>query len=127
MNKFYTKIHFNCDDIGRAPDSPESVRAVALQSPSSPKTQYAHLSLQRTSNGSTSPIQRGGSNTPPQTSSAVSTPKTVSPILLSDKELYKLRKFLGTLYQFAQDTSAECGDRVRSLIFSLVVSSFSIS
>lgn len=112
--------------IGRTPDSPESVRAVAPRSPISPKAQYTtSLALQRAvANGSTSPIQKGGSTTPPQTSSAASTPQAVTPILLTDtsKELTKLRKFLGALYQFGQDTSNECGDRVRSLILSLVVS-----
>lgn len=109
---------------GRTPDSPESVRAVAPRSPISPKLQYTSLPLQRTTNGSTSPIQKGGSTTPPQTSSAASIPQASTPILLPDttKELSKLRKFLGALYQFGQDTSSECGDRVRSLILSLVVS-----
>ncbi|XP_055313911.1 protein CBFA2T2 isoform X2 [Sitodiplosis mosellana] len=105
---------------GRTPDSPESVRAVAPRSPISPKVQYTSLALQRTASGSTSPIQKGGS--PPQTSSAASTPQAATPILQTDpsKELSKLRKFLGALYQFGQDTSTECGDRVRSLILSLV-------
>lgn len=110
---------------GRTPDSPESVRAVAPRSPISPKAQYSSLALQRTANGSTSPpIQKGGSTTPPQTSSTTSIPQAATPILLTDtsKELSKLRKFLGALYQFGQDTSTECGDRVRSLILSLVVS-----
>lgn len=108
---------------GRTPDSPDSIRAVAPRSPISPKAQYTSLTLQRTTNGSTSPIQKGGSSTPPQTSSAASTPQAATPILLTDtsKELSKLRKFLGALYQFGQDTSNECGDRVRSLILSLVV------
>ncbi|XP_031637753.1 protein CBFA2T2 isoform X2 [Contarinia nasturtii] len=108
---------------GRTPDSPESVRAVAPRSPISPKAQYTSLALQRTANGSTSPpIQKGGSTSPPQTSSAPSIPQAATPILLTDtsKELSKLRKFLGALYQFGQDTSTECGDRVRSLILSLV-------
>lgn len=111
--------------IGRTPDSPESVRAVAPRSPISPKAQYTtSLALQRAvANGSTSPIQKGGSTTPPQTSSAASTPQAATPILTdTSKELAKLRKFLGALYQFGQDTSNECGDRVRSLILSLVVS-----
>lgn len=34
----------------------------------------------------------------------------------------KLRKFFGALYQFGQDTNNECGDRIRSLVLSLVVS-----
>lgn len=111
---------------GRTPDSPESVRAVAPRSPISPKAQYTNLPLQRTTNGSTSPIniaQKGGSATPPHTSTA-STPQAATPLLLTDtsKELSKLRKFLGALYQFGQDTNSECGDRVRSLILSLVVS-----
>lgn len=120
MQFFFCGIFFP----GRTPDSPESVRAVAPRSPISPKAQYTNLTLQRTSNGSTSPIQKGGSTTPPQTSSAASTPQAATPILLTDtsKELSKLRKFLGALYQFGQDTSSECGDRVRSLILSLVVS-----
>lgn len=109
---------------GRTPDSPESIRAVAPRSPISPKAQYTNLTLQRTTNGSTSPIQKGGSMTPPQQSSAASTQQATTPILLTDAstEINKIRKFLGALYQFGQDTGTECGDRVRSLILSLVVS-----
>lgn len=106
----------------RTPDSPESARAIAPRSPISPKNHYNNITLQRNTNGSLSPIQKAGSSTPPHTSSAS------TPILPSDtsKELSKLRKFLGALYQFGQDTSSECGDRVRSLIFSLVVCSLDI-
>lgn len=111
------------DFQSRTPDSPESTRAVAPRSPISPKGHYNNLTLQRNSNGSLSPIQKGSSTTPPLASSAASTPNASTPILLSDtsRELSKLRKFLGALYQFGQDTSTECGDRVRSLILSLVV------
>lgn len=121
---YYSKFSSHFFFAGRTPDSPESIRAVAPRSPISPKAQYTNLTLQRTTNGSTSPIQKGGSTTPPQQSSAASTPLAATPIQLTDasKEINKLRKFLGALYQFGQDTSTECGDRVRSLILSLVVS-----
>jgi hypothetical protein len=37
------------------------------------------------------------------------------------KQLSKLKRFLTTLQQFASDISPEIGDRVRSLVLSLVV------
>lgn len=64
-----------------------------------------------------------GSATPPPASSATAVHAT-TPTFLQDqgRALSKLRKFLGALIQFAQDTSGEVGDRVRSLILSLAVS-----
>lgn len=64
-----------------------------------------------------------GTATPPPASSASATHAT-TPAFLQDqgRALSKLRKFLGALVQFAQDTSVDVGDRVRSLILSLAVS-----
>lgn len=39
--------------------------------------------------------------------------------------LLKIRRFLGALVQFGQDTSAEMGDRVRSLVLSLAAGNVS--
>lgn len=39
--------------------------------------------------------------------------------------LLKIRRFLGALVQFGQDTSAEMGDRVRALVLSLAAGNFS--
>lgn len=91
---FFSPFYSNLSDKEfqrRSPDSPESSRAVAPRSPISPKTHYNNLTLQRSTNGSTSPIQKGGSTTPPHTSTA-STPHTVTPNLLPDtsKELSKV-------------------------------------
>lgn len=108
--------------IADSPESAprESAPRVAPKSPISPKSHHSNLPLQRSSNGSVSPIQKADSQTSPHPSSAN------APIHLADtaKELSKLRRFLGALYQFGQDTSKECGERVRALIISLVVCNF---
>lgn len=67
-------------------------------------------------------IQKLGSATPPPTSSA-STQQSTTPSILQDsnRALTKVKKFLGALVQFSQDTSPDRGDRVRALILSLAV------
>lgn len=63
-----------------------------------------------------------GSTTPPPTSAA-STQQTSTPSILQDsnRAVTKVKKFLGALVQFSQDTSPDRGDRVRALILSLAV------
>lgn len=70
------------------------------------------------------PFLHIGSSTPPLASSAASTPHAATPTMLQDplRALTKVRRFLGALIQFGQDTSADIGDRVRALILSLAVS-----
>lgn len=70
---------------------------------------------------SSSPTANG---TPPLTV----TPSSVSTLLANsssshdNQRLLKIRRFLGALFQFGQDTNADVGDRLRSLVLSLAVS-----
>lgn len=71
---------------------------------------------------SSSPTANG---TPPPTV----TPSAASALLANasaqdSQRLLKIRRFLGALVQFGQDTSADVGDRLRSLVLSLAVSIF---
>lgn len=114
------------DIQSRSPDSPESARAIAPKSPISPKNHSNILAPPRNNcNDSSSPILKG-STTPPLSASAAAPSHATTPSLLTEqtREISKLRKFLGALYQFGQDTSNECGERIRSLILSLAVSFF---
>lgn len=95
-------------------------------------------------NGSTSPPN--GSMSPPSqqqqhppssvqvSSTAVAAAAAASAALLASlpgqqhetvRVLLKIRRFLGALVQFGQDTSAEMGDRVRSLVLSLAAGNVS--
>ena len=42
----------------------------------------------------------------------------------SGRHVVKIKRFLGTLLHFGNDISPEVGDRVRALVFNLVVSSY---
>lgn len=70
---------------------------------------------------SSSPTANG---TPPPTV----TPTAASALLANSssahdsQRLLKIRRFLGALVQFGQDTNADVGDRLRSLVLSLAVS-----
>ncbi len=62
----------------------------------------------------------------PPLSSSLQTSTTTranSPVQTPSKQLDKLRRFLSTLYYFGSDISNEIGERVRTLILALVVSS----
>ena len=62
----------------------------------------------------------------PPLSSSLQTSTTTranSPVQTLSKQLDKLRRFLSTLYYFGSDISNEIGERVRTLILALVVSS----
>lgn len=67
-----------------------------------------------------------GSITPPPPATPISlttTTTTNNGSVSSDaSRLLKIRRFLGALVQFGQDTNADIGDRVRSLVLSLAVS-----
>lgn len=113
------------------PDSPEGARVVAPRSPMSPHHIHAintmipapNRSSSVNRHSSTSPTANG---TPPPTV----TPSSVSALLSSSasahdsQRLLKIRRFLGALVQFGQDTNADVGDRLRSLVLSLAVSLF---
>ncbi|XP_037041535.1 protein CBFA2T2 isoform X1 [Bradysia coprophila] len=106
-------------DRCRTPDSPESVQVMDPKSPISPQHHSSLAPPRSNRNGSSSPIVNG-STTPPPTSTAT-TQQTSTPSLLQDsgRAVTKVKKFLGALVQFSQDTSPDRGDRVRALILSL--------
>jgi hypothetical protein len=76
-----------------------------------------------------SSVNRHSSSSPTANGSP---PPTVTPSALlansssghESQRLLKIRRFLGALVQFGQDTSADVGDRLRSLVLSLAVSKF---
>lgn len=108
----------------KTPDSPEGARAVAPRSPISPKIHHSSLVPPRTNrNGSISPIINGHSDdiTPPPTATPISSSILTQPILSQDpaRALIKIKRFLGALVQFAQDTCHDNGDKVRALVLSL--------
>ena len=43
-------------------------------------------------------------------------------VMAESRTIYKVKRFLSTLVQFGNDISSETGDRVKELIFNLVVS-----
>ena len=69
-------------------------------------------------NGISSTTMTAQSPSPPQTTTIRSnSPSQTS----SAKQLDKLRRFLSTLYYFGSDISNEIGERVRALVFALIV------
>lgn len=115
----------------RTPDSPESARAIAPRSPMSPQLHQHHSSLapppRPNRNASASPVINGATTTPPpqpqssaQTAqAAVATAAAVAAHVEQARLLGKIRKFLGSLVQLAQDVHPEVSDRVRALVISL--------
>lgn len=87
---------------------------------SSPTTSMATV-IETTStnnNGISSTTMTAQSPSPPQTTTIRSnSPSQTS----SAKQLDKLRRFLSTLYYFGSDISNEIGERVRALVFALIV------
>lgn len=85
-------------------------------------------------NGSASPnmASNGSMSPPPPTSAQVAAAAALnasSALLASQHEtarvLLKIRRFLGALVQFSQDSSSEMGDRVRALVLSLAAGNVS--
>lgn len=72
---------------------------------------------------SSSPTANGTPPPPTVTPSSVSALLANSSSAHDSQRLLKIRRFLGALVQFGQDTSADVGDRLRSLVLSLAVSS----
>ncbi|KAI8120542.1 hypothetical protein FF38_04340 [Lucilia cuprina] len=114
----------------RTPDSPESARAVAPRSPMSPQLHQHHSSLapppRPNRNASASPVINGATTTPPpQPSSVQSAQAAVAAAAAAAAHveqarlLGKIRKFLGSLVQLAQDVHPDVSDRVRALVLSL--------
>lgn len=103
----------------RTPDSPEGARVVTPRSPQQQRTSRNGCSSSPVRNGSS------GSITPPPPATPISLTTTTTNNSSSSSDasrLLKIRRFLGALVQFGQDTNADIGDRVRSLVLSLAVS-----
>ncbi|EAT45067.1 AAEL003615-PA, partial [Aedes aegypti] len=113
----------------RTPDSPEGARVVAPRSPISPQVSQHHSSLvpQPRSGGAGRGGGGGGgggslgSITPPPviTSASAVAAAAAAAAQQDTAKLLKIRRFLGALVQFGQDTNVDIGDRVRSLVLSL--------
>lgn len=68
------------------------------------------------------PSTPNGFSNGPATSSTASLPTQQLPPACGARQLCKLKRFLTTLQQFGNDISPEIGERVRSLVLGLVVS-----
>lgn len=51
-------------------------------------------------------------------------PPGPSELFGSQRTVFKLKRFLGTLIKFGTDISAQVGEKVREMVFNLVVSFF---
>uniref|UniRef100_A0A1L8DDI8 Putative nervy n=1 Tax=Nyssomyia neivai TaxID=330878 RepID=A0A1L8DDI8_9DIPT len=106
-------------DQCRTPDSPEGARAVAPRSPISPQVTQTPSSG-RNGTGSTSPSINGGTVTPPPAAAAASLLAAIPTSGQDSGRIFvKIRRFLGALVQFGQDSGPDVGDRVRALVLSL--------
>lgn len=108
------------------PDSPEGARVIAPRSPMSPHHVHPVNTMIPAANNRSSSVNRHNSASPTANGTP---PPTVTPALLANsssthdsQRLLKIRRFLGALVQFGQDTNADVGDRLRSLVLSLAVS-----
>lgn len=110
------------------PDSPEGARVIAPRSPISPHHIHPITTMIPASTNRSSSVNRHNSlsptnnGTPPPTASATAliTGNTATSGHDSQR-LLKIRRFLGALVQFGQDTNPDVGDRLRSLVLSLAV------
>lgn len=111
------------------PDSPEGARVIAPRSPMSPHIHPVNSIIPATNNRSSS-VNRHNSSSPNVngTPPPIATPSSAAALIASsssahdNQRLLKIRRFLGALVQFGQDTNADVGDRLRSLVLSLAVS-----
>ena len=112
------------------PDSPEGARVVAPRSPMSPHHIHPINTMIPAANNRSSSVHRHNSSSPTAngTPPPTVTPSSASALLANStsaqdsQRLLKVRRFLGALVQFGQDTNADVGDRLRSLVLSLTVS-----
>lgn len=77
-----------------------------------------------TLNGAPSPPQRFSNGPASSTSSALTNQQL--PATCGARQLSKLKRFLTTLQQFGNDISPEIGEKVRTLVLALVVSTASL-
>ncbi|XP_011189052.2 protein CBFA2T1 [Zeugodacus cucurbitae] len=124
----------------RTPDSPESARAIAPRSPMSPQLHHSSLAPpppRPNRNASASPVVNGATTTtsppplptpPTQAALAAAAAAATAAAVHAEQTrlLSKIRKFLGSLVQLAQEVHPEVSDRVRALVLSLVSGSISI-
>lgn len=114
------------------PDSPEGARVIAPRSPMSPQHSHPINTMIPAPNTRSSSVNRHNSSSPTAngTPPPTVTPTAASALLANSssahdsQRLLKIRRFLGALVQFGQDTNADVGDRLRSLVLSLAVSVF---
>ncbi|XP_048873985.1 protein CBFA2T2-like isoform X2 [Brienomyrus brachyistius] len=124
------------------PGSPVEVKVLTLSGPSAmPSLLSVKLSEPRSASFSSTPLSNGMNHSPPILTSTPSWPQRYSngPPSLSSalanqqlppscgaRQLSKLKRFLTTLQQFANDISPEIGENVRSLVLALVNSTVTI-
>lgn len=106
------------------PDSPEGARVIAPRSPISPHHIHSITTMIPASTNRSSSVNRHNSSSP--TNNGTPPPAVLSgnsaPSVHDSQRLLKIRRFLGALVQFGQDTNPDVGDRLRSLVLSLAVS-----
>lgn len=111
------------------PDSPEGARVIAPRSPISPHHIHPITTMIPASTNRSSSVNRHNSSSP--TNNGTPPPTAATTAILSgntatsvhdSQRLLKIRRFLGALVQFGQDTNPDVGDRLRSLVLSLAVS-----
>ncbi|CRK87132.1 CLUMA_CG000941, isoform A [Clunio marinus] len=115
------------------PDSPEGARVIAPRSPMSPH-QIHPVNTMIPANNRSSSVNRHNSSSPTAngTPPPTVTPSSASTLLANSlsahdsQRLLKIRRFLGALVQFGQDTNVDVGDRLRSLVLSLASGGLSI-
>ncbi|GAB0090111.1 CBFA2T2 [Sergentomyia squamirostris] len=107
-------------DQCRTPDSPDGARAVAPRSPISPQINQTSVSGRNGTSGNSSPSALNGSVTPPPAAAPASLLAAIPTSAQDSGRVFvKIRRFLGALVQFGQDSGPDVGDRVRALVLSL--------
>ncbi|XP_072568967.1 protein CBFA2T2 isoform X2 [Paramormyrops kingsleyae] len=124
------------------PGSPVEVKVLTLSGPSAmPSLLSVKLSGPRSASFSSTPLTNGMNHSPPILTSAPSWPQRYSsgppslssalanqqlPPTCGARQLSKLKRFLTTLQQFANDMSPEIGENVHNLVLALVNSTVTI-
>ncbi|KAG5682653.1 hypothetical protein PVAND_011992 [Polypedilum vanderplanki] len=113
------------------PDSPEGARVVAPRSPISPHHIHPITTMIPAVTNRSSSVNRHNSSsptngTPPPPSATALLSGNAAPSVHDSQRLLKIRRFLGALVQFGQDTNPDVGDRLRSLVLSLASNGLSI-
>ncbi|XP_072926624.1 protein CBFA2T1 isoform X5 [Hemitrygon akajei] len=127
--------------LGTMPDSPADVKTQSQATPPAmpppPPTIIQGLArnisfspttavMNGTSHLPTAPSISKGLSDGPATSTSASLTNQQLPVTCAAKQLTKLKRFLTTVQQFANDISPEIGERVRSLVLGLVNSTRTI-